>query len=80
VRIAHLSQCSGFVRVRDAHPTRLESALGLDWQGLRGVHNGLARICDGLGFEKPLRAIGYKAENRSYVMDPDVAGTIKSLV
>ena len=58
----------------------LESALDTDWQGLRGVHNGLARICDGLGFEKPLRTIGYNAENRSYVMDPDVAGTIKSLV
>lgn len=57
----------------------LETSLDTDWQGLRGVHNGLARICDRLGFEKPLRAIGYNAENRSYVMDPDVAVTIKSL-
>ena len=57
----------------------LEAALGLDWKGLRGVHNGLARICDGLGVQKPVRALGYNAGNRRYLMDPDVAATVKAL-
>ncbi len=57
----------------------LEAALGLDWKGLRGVHNGLARICDGLSVQKPVRALGYNAANRRYLMDPDVAGTVNAL-
>lgn len=58
----------------------LQTALGMNWQGLRGVHNGLARICDGLGFEKPLRALGYNSENRRYLMDPDVVATVQKLM
>jgi len=57
----------------------LEKRLNLDWQGLRGVHNGLARICDRLGVEKPVRVLGYNAKNRRYLVDPDVSGTIKKL-
>jgi hypothetical protein len=53
--------------------------LGVDWQGLRGVHNGLARICERLGLEKPVRAVGYNATNRRYLMDPDVAATVKNM-
>ncbi len=57
----------------------LQSLLGLDWQGLRGVHNGLARICEGLGLEKPVRSTGYNSQNRQYLMDPDVAATVLKL-
>ena len=57
----------------------LESHLRVDWQGLRGVHNGLARICEGLGLEKPVRAVGYNSNNRRYFMDPDVAATVHKL-
>ena len=45
----------------------------------RGVHNGLARICERLGLEKPVRAVGYNATNRRYLMDPDVAATVKNM-
>lgn len=57
----------------------LEGALGVDWQGLRGVHNGLARICERLEIEKPVRATGYNSTNRTYHMDPDVAHTVRGL-
>jgi hypothetical protein len=57
----------------------LMKLLGVDWQGLRGVHNGLARICERLGLEKPVRVVGYNARNRRYLMDPDAAATVKSL-
>ncbi len=57
----------------------LESLLGVDWQGLRGVHNGLARICERLGLEKPVRVVGYNSTNRRYLMDPDVAATVQKL-
>ncbi len=57
----------------------LERHLGVDWQGLRGTHNGLARICERLGTEKPVRAVGYNATNRRYVMDPDAAATVRGL-
>jgi hypothetical protein len=57
----------------------LEKLLGVDWQGLRGVHNGLARICERLGLEKPVRVLGYNAKNRRYVIDPDVATTVQRL-
>jgi hypothetical protein len=46
---------------------------------LRGIHIGLARICDGLGIEKPIETIGYNAENRTYRMRPDAAGTVRKL-
>ena len=58
----------------------LEKALGLQWKDLRGVHNGLARICERLGVEKPVRTTGYNATNRTYLMDPDVAHTVRNLV
>jgi hypothetical protein len=51
----------------------------VDWTGLRGLRNGLARICECLGFEKPVRVVGYNSENRRYLMDPDVATTIRNL-
>jgi len=57
----------------------LEKAIALDWEGLRGIHNGLARICKRLDYEKPVRVIGYNASNRRYVMDSDVAVTVKKL-
>lgn len=57
----------------------LAQALQVDWTGLRGVHNGLARICEGIGIEKPVRAIGYNSTNRRYLMDPDAAATILKL-
>lgn len=60
--------------------TELEKALGVDWQGLRGVHNGLARISERLGHEKPIQVAGYNATNRVYQMTQDVALTIQSLV
>lgn len=47
---------------------------------LRGVHNGLARICDGRGIDKPVSSSGYNAENRVYYMLPDVAATVLKLV
>src|SRR5688572_18904086 len=50
----------------------LEDKLGLDWTGLRGVHNGFARICETRGIEKPIRTAGYNQHNRCYTMDPDV--------
>jgi hypothetical protein len=59
--------------------SELESILAVDWQRLRGVHNGLARICEGLGLEKPIRVVGYNASNRRYLMDPDVAATVQKL-
>ncbi len=57
----------------------LQKRLGLDWKQLRGVHNGLARICDGLGIEKPVRTSGYNAQNRTYEMSTDVATTIQKI-
>lgn len=57
----------------------LQKALAVDWQGLRGVHNGLARICERLGCEKPIRVVGYNSDNRRYLMDPDVATTVTTL-
>jgi hypothetical protein len=57
----------------------LQKKLGLDWMQLRGVHNGLARICEGLGIEKPVRTSGYNAENRTYEMSIDVATTIRKI-
>ena len=57
----------------------LEALLGIDWQGLRGVHNGLARICARQGCEKPVRVVGYNLKNRRYVMDPDIAATVQNL-
>ena len=74
-----LKEVAKWPLARGIPQSELEAVLGTDWQGLRGIHNGLARICDRLGCEKPLRTIGYNASNRSYVMDPDVAGTIKNL-
>jgi hypothetical protein len=59
--------------------SELEQNLNLDWQGLRGVHNGLARICERVGCEKPVRVVGYNAQNRRYHMDPDVRATIQGL-
>ena len=59
--------------------TDLESILGLDWRGLRGVHNGLARISEGSGMDKPVRVVGYNSTNRRYLMDPDVAATVGRL-
>lgn len=59
--------------------SELENLLGVDWQGLRGVHNGLARICERLGLEKPVRVVGYNAKNRRYLMDPDAATTVQRL-
>lgn len=57
----------------------LEVLLGTDWSGLRGVHNGLARIAENAGDEKPIRVVGYRSDNRRYLMDPDVALTINTL-
>jgi hypothetical protein len=57
----------------------LETKLGTDWQGLRGIHNGLARICETQGIEKPIRTAGYNKHNRSYNMDADVRSTILKL-
>ena len=66
------------------HPTGiaqsdLEKSLGLTWEGLRGVHNGLARIADRLGLDKPVSVVGYNSENRTYHMTPDIAATVKTL-
>jgi hypothetical protein len=57
----------------------LENLLAVDWQGLRGVHNGLARICERFACEKPVRVVGYNSMNRRYLMDPDVAATVQKL-
>jgi hypothetical protein len=57
----------------------LQTMLDVDWQGLRGVHNGLARIGERLDCEKPIRVVGYNADNRRYIMDPDVAATVQRL-
>lgn len=54
----------------------LITAIGLNSVQLRGVHNGLARICEGADIEKPIRVAGYNATNRSYSMDQDVRVTI----
>jgi hypothetical protein len=58
---------------------RAEKRLNLTWQQLRGVHNGLARICDTAGAEKPIRTAGYNAENRQYHLTPSDANTIRVL-
>ena len=63
-----------------ASQTVLEGVLGVDWQSLRGVHNGLARICERLEIEKPVRATGYNSTNRTYHMDSDVAHTVRGFV
>jgi hypothetical protein len=54
----------------------LEKLLGVGWEKLRGIHNGLARICERVEVDKPVRTIGYNAENRRYDMPADVAATI----
>src|SRR5688572_22146333 len=54
----------------------IQEKLQLDMAGLRGVHNGLARICKSNGFEKPVRTSGYNASNKTYSMDDDVRATI----
>ena len=57
----------------------LQGALRVDYKGLRGIHNGLARICERLEVEKPVHTMGYNSENRRYDMPQDVAATIRRL-
>ncbi len=59
--------------------SELEKELHVGWTKLRGIHNGLARICERLEIEKPVRTMGYNSENRRYEMPPDVAGTVGKL-
>lgn len=59
--------------------SQLTTALRIDSQGLRGVRNGLTRICNRIGAENPIRVIGYNASNRQYSLDADVAATIQAL-
>lgn len=75
----------GFLGLAAQHPSGIAQAdvlkkLKLDANDLRGLHNGLARICDGLGVEKPVSSTGYNAANRVYHMLPDVAKTVLRLV
>ncbi|HRK19932.1 MAG TPA: hypothetical protein PK970_13320 [Hyphomicrobiaceae bacterium] len=67
-----------------AYPTGISQAdllkaLDKEWQELRGVHNGLARICETEGVDKPIQTTGYNSANRSYHMMPDVARTVLKL-
>ena len=55
----------------------LQHALNVDSLGLRVIHGSLARICQARGFERPVRSTGYSSENRSYVMDDDVAASVR---
>ena len=57
----------------------LQKLLNVDWTKLRGIHNGLARICERLEIEKPVRTMGYNADNRRYDMPADVATTVLNL-
>jgi hypothetical protein len=56
----------------------LEKKLGVGWVGLRGIHNGLARISAGLEIENPVRTIGYNRSNRRYQVDASTAETVIS--
>jgi hypothetical protein len=58
----------------------VERRLGLDFNGLKGVHNGLARICKGRGMDNLVETLGYHRNNRRYVMRGDVAKTVVKLV
>ncbi len=55
---------------------QLQKSLDLDSPGLRGVLNGLTRICIRL---QEVKALGYNATNRQYYLDADVAATVNSL-
>ncbi len=57
----------------------LENALSGGWVGLRGAHNGLARICVRLRMDKPVWETGYNSSNRRYHMSPDAAKTVIKL-
>lgn len=57
----------------------VEKRLGLDSNGLKGIHNGLARICKGRGVDNLIETLGYRRDNRRYVMRADVAKTVLKL-
>jgi len=57
----------------------LEDKLEVDSNDLRGIHNGLARICKNHEVENPVRSIGYNRSNRQYYVDASAAKTIRSL-
>ncbi len=73
-----------FLHVLSQRPTgisqrELEKVLDVDWQGLRGIHNGIARICQRLDCEKPVSVSGYNSSNRVYQMLQDAAATVRTL-
>lgn len=45
----------------------------------RGLQTGIARICQGLAIDNPIKRAGYAQANRVYYMEPAVARAIKSL-
>lgn len=74
-----------FLGIVAEHPAGISQAdvlkrMKIEPNDLRGLHNGLARICDGLGIEKPVSTTGYNAENRVYRVSPDVAKTVLRLM
>lgn len=58
----------------------LEKKLKVNWQGLRGIHNGFARICERLNIRKPIIITGYNSNNRKYSIEEDKYNLIKSLI
>jgi hypothetical protein len=56
----------------------LEEILEVNWEKLRGIHNGLARISARLEMENPVRTIGYNRSNRRYHVDASTAKTVLS--
>jgi hypothetical protein len=59
--------------------SELECILGITWQQLRGVHNGLSRICERLGLDKPIRTLGYNSKNRRYLTSPEIGSAVRQL-
>ena len=76
---SHKAVLAEIARFGSRRQSQLVAALRIDSQGLRGVLNGLTRICNRIDAENPIRVIGYNASNRQYFIDADVAATIQTL-
>jgi hypothetical protein len=55
----------------------LQDLLKIEWEKMRGLSNGIARICARLEIEKPFRTEGYNEFTRVYRMDKDTAATVQ---
>lgn len=59
--------------------TLVMKTLKLNWQELRGVLNGITRICNRLGYSTPIQSHGHSAAARKYWLDSSVCKQLKTI-